>query len=422
MTEKKHAIVVGAGFGGLAVARKLANQPDLLVTVIDRHNHHLFQPLLYQVAIAGLEAPQIAEPVRSILSHYPNERFRMGVVQHVDLERRQIQVDDRRLRYDYLVIATGSRTAQLGVPGVDEYAYEMKQLTQAMRIRDQVLSACEAAVRTRDRDQRRKLLSFIIVGGGPTGIELAGALAELRRKVVPHDYPELDVEDFQVIVVESSPHPLASLPEDLQLYAERTLIDSLGVQIHSNSRVSEVLEDGVRTESGTFIPGYSIIWTAGVQGVVISGLPEPGRGKRIETTPELCLADHPEVFVIGDVNGAEDPETDRAYPQVAPMAIQQGSLAGENILADLRGRSPQSFHYVDKGTLVTLGRAKAVADVYGLRFRGLLAWFTWLAVHLVQLVGFRNRVQVMMSWIYSYITYDFAVRIMYRRRKFPTGS
>lgn len=418
----KHAIIIGAGFGGLAAARHLANIPDLLVTIVDRHNHHLFQPLLYQVAIGGLEGPQIAEPVRAIISEHRNQRFRLGEVEHVDLDQQIVTIDQRRLRYDYLIVAAGSRTTVLGVPGAAEKAHHMKQLTQAMSIRDHVLSACEAAARSHDPEVRRQLLTFVIVGGGPTGIELAGAIAELRRHVIPHDYPELDPNDFRVIVVESSAYPLASLPESLQHYAAKSLTNDLGVELRSNTRVAEVLDNGVRTNDDAFIPAYTVIWTAGVEGQSIDGLPEASRGGRIETATDISLADHPDVFIVGDLNGLSDPRTGEPYIQVAQLAIQQGTLAAQNIVADLTNRPRRTFKYRDKGTLVTLGRAKAVADVYGFKFRGLFAWFTWLTVHLVQLVGFRNRIFVLFSWIYSYVTFDFSVRIMYRRRKFPLLS
>lgn len=415
----KHAIIIGAGFGGLAAARQLANIPGLLVTIIDRHNHHLFQPLLYQVAIAGLEGPQIAEPVRSIISENHNQRFRLGEVERIDLDQRTVTIDGSRLRYDYLIAAAGSRTTVHGVPGADKKAHHMKQLTQAMNIRDHCLSACEAAARSRDPEVRRHLLTFIIVGGGPTGIELAGAMAELRRHVIPHDYPELDPNDFRVVVVESSAYPLPSLPEHLQHYAARALTNDLGVELKSNTRVAEVLDDGVRTNDDEFIPAYTVIWTAGVEGQPIDGFPEGDRSGRIETNADLSLQGHPEVFVVGDLNGLNDPRTGEPFIQVAQLAIQQGHLAAKNILADLTNKPRGTFKYRDKGTLVTLGRAKAVADVYGFKFRGLFAWFAWLTVHLVQLVGFRNRIFVLISWIYSYITFDFSVRIMYRRIRFP---
>lgn len=414
-----HVIVIGAGFAGINCVRDLSDRPNLRVTLIDRANYHLFLPLLYQVAIAGLEAPQIAEPARAILQSVPNARFLLGTVRAVDMKRKILRVDDRSFRYDYLVVATGSETVYLGVEGAREHAYGLKRLGEAMDIRDQVLSACEEAARTRDPERRKHLLTFIIVGGGATGVELAGALAELRKRVIPRDYPEIEPEEFRVVMVESSAHPLAAMPEDLSMYAERILSDHFGVEFINNARVSRVRPDGVEIEGGGFVAGYTTIWTAGVQGASFNGLPEGGRGGRIATTPALNLDDHPEVFILGDLNGLEDPQTGRPYPQLAPMAIQQGQTAARNIKALIDGRPLSAFEYDDKGTMVTLGRNKGVAIVYGRKLRGFPAWVAWLAVHIVQLIGFRNRVFVLMSWIYSYFTYDFAVRIMHRRRRFP---
>jgi NADH:ubiquinone reductase (H+-translocating) len=422
MSAKKHVIVIGAGFGGLNCVRALADRNDILVTLMDEQNHHLFLPLLYQVAIAGLEAPQVAEPARGILRHVPNARFSLGKVRKVDLDARIVTSEERRLRYDYLVVATGSDTADYGTPGVSEHAYGLKRLTEAMAIRDQILSACEEASRTRDPERRKALLTTIIVGGGSTGVELAGALAELRNHALPKDFPEIEADEFRVLMVESSPHPLASMDERLSLYTERTLVEDFGVEIVSDTRVTEVTPEGVHTDKRGFIPGYTVIWAAGVRGNVISGLPEPGRGGRLPTNAFLQLDGHPEVFVVGDVNGAEKNGDGEKFPQLAQLAIQQGKTAARNIEADVDGEPLTPFSYFDKGVLVTIGRARGVANVGGVKITGFPAWFAWLAIHLVQLVGFRNRVLVFISWLYSYITYDFAVRIMYRRRRFPGDS
>ncbi len=417
--QKRHVIVAGIGFAGLACARELADHPDLLVTVVDRTNHHLFQPLLYQVAIAGLEAPEIAEPARALLRKHRNIRFRMGAVQSVDLERRIVDVDGYRMRYDYLVVATGSTTAHFNIPGIAEHAFEMKTLDQALAIRDQILSACEAATRAKDPARRQALLTFVVVGGGATGVELTGALAELRLHVLRHDYPEIDAGEFRVVMVESTSYPLAPMGEKLGRYTDRTLTRDFEVDVRSDTRVTEVRADGVITNHGEHIRAYTVIWTAGVVGAGFAGLPEPAGGGRVATDAALSLPGHPDVFIVGDLNGVLDPQTGEPYPQLGQTAVQQGRRAGRNIVRDLENRPRQPFAYDDKGVLVTIGRNRGVADVAGLQFTGFPAWIAWLAIHLMLLVGFRNRLLVLTSWIYNYVTYDFAVRILRNVRTFP---
>lgn len=416
---KTHVVIAGIGFAGLETARRLANQPDILVTVIDRTNHHLFQPLLYQVAIAGLEAPEIAEPARALLRKYPNIRFQMGTVRSVDLDRQIVTIDDRRLRYDYFVVATGSTTAHFNIPGIEEHAREMKTLNQALTIRDQILSACEEATREKDPVRRKALLTFVIVGGGATGVELAGAMAELKLHVLPRDYPEIGADEFRVIMIESSEYPLASMGEDLGGYTERTLGEHFQVELVSGTRVTEVHSDGVVTNHGDRIAAYTVVWTAGIVGSRFPGLPEPVGGGRIETDDTLALPEQANAFVAGDLNGALDADTGEPYPQLAQTAVQQGALVAENILRTMRQQPRRSFRYSDKGVYVTIGRNKGVAQVAGLEFTGLPAWLAWLGIHLILLVGFRNRVMVLASWIHSYVTYDFAVRVIHRRRPFP---
>lgn len=417
--SKRHIVIAGIGFAGLECARELADQPGILVTVVDRNNHHLFQPLLYQVAIAGLEAPEIAEPARALLRKHRNIRFRMGTVQSVDLERKIVDVDGYRMRYDYFVVATGSTTAHFNIPGIEEYALEMKTLDQALSIRDQILSACEEATREKNADRRRALLTFIVVGGGATGVELTGALAELRLHVLRRDYPEIEPDEFRVIMIESSSYPLESMGAKLGTYTDRTLRDHFQVEVISDTRVTEVLPDGVITNHGDHIRAYTVVWTAGVVGARFDGLPEPIGGGRLETDESLSLPAYPDVFVTGDINAAIDPKTGAPYIQLAQTAVQQGRQTGQNILRNIAGLPSKPFEYNDKGVLVTIGRNRGVADVAGSQFTGFPAWVAWLGIHLVLLVGFRNRLLVLMSWIYSYVTYDFAVRILRNVKTFP---
>lgn len=411
----KHVVVLGAGFAGLSAVKQLARRRDLRITLIDRNNYHLFQPLLYQVAIAGLEAPQIAWPIRAILRRYANVRFLMGNVQSVDPVDKRVWVDGRAMSYDYLVVAAGSTTHDYGIAGVREHAIPLKSLGDAMRIRDRILSAVEEAVRTVEEERRRALLTFVIAGGGPTGVELAGALAELKRHVIARDYPEIEPEAIRIILLEASSRLLNTLSPASSAYTRRTL-EQMGVQVRTETPVSAVSPFGVELKDGEFIPSYTVIWTAGVKGVPPEGIPS-GKQGRVVTAPQLYLAEHPDIYVVGDLNGLEI--DGRLLPQVAPMAKQQGAWAARNILRRLAGKPELPFRYRDKGTLVTIGRNHAVGEVKGLRFQGRLAWLTWLAVHIYYLTGLRNQVMVLANWVYSYFTYDFAVRVTHQRHRFP---
>ncbi|MEJ5251616.1 MAG: NAD(P)/FAD-dependent oxidoreductase [Chthonomonadetes bacterium] len=410
-----HVVVLGAGFGGLSAVRQLARDRNVRVTLIDRNNYHLFQPLLYQVAIAGLEAPQIAWPVRAILRRYPNVRFLMGNVESVDTMDRCVWVDGKAVSYDYLVVAVGSASHDYGVPGVREYAIPLKSLQHAICIRDRVFSAAEEAVRTVSPSRRRALLTFVVVGAGPTGVELAGALAELKRHVLQRDYPEIPAEEISIVLVEAGERPLPLLSPAASEYTTKTL-ERMGVQVLTSRVVSEVTPFGVTLQDGSFIHAHTVIWTAGVKGVALPGLPS-GRGGRIHTTPTLSVPEAPEVYVVGDLNYME--QGGKPLPQVAPLAKQQGACAGRNILRRIHGKPEVPFRYWDKGTLVTIGRNHAVGEVRGLRFTGILAWLTWLAVHIYYLTGMRNRLMVLGNWIYSYLTYDFAVRVIHSPHQFP---
>lgn len=416
---EKHVVVLGAGFAGLHAVRELSQEPNVRVTLVDRNNYHLFQPLLYQVASAGLEAPQIAFPVRAFLRRHKNARFLMGAAEGVDPAAKVLLVDGRPVRYDYLIVGTGTRTNDFGLPGIAQYGFGMKDLEDAMRIRDRVLSACEEAVRTPDPQRRKALLTFVIVGGGPTGVELAGALGEIRRHVITRDYPDLNASEMRVVLIENSSRILQAFHDSSARYAQNFLRD-LGIELMFGEQVVEVTASGVRLKSGAFIPSFTPIWTAGVAGQAVAGLPTV-RGNRVATASALHLETDPSIYVAGDMNYLEWKEG-RPYPQVAPVAMQQGTLAACNILADLKGQRQQAFKYKDKGNMATLGRSHAIAEMGNFRMRGFPAWSAWLAVHLYYLIGFRNRVMVMGNWAYSYLTYDFAVRVLHKRHEFPASS
>lgn len=413
---EKHVVVLGAGFAGLHAVRVLSREAGVRVTLVDRNNYHLFQPLLYQVASAGLEAPQIAFPVRAYLRRYPNARFLLGSAQGLDPASKVLMVEGKPIPYDYLIVGTGTRTNDFGLSGVAAHAFGMKDLDDAMRIRDRVLSACEEAVRTADPGRRRALLTFVIVGGGPTGAELAGALGEIRRHVISRDYPELDSNEVRIVLIENSPRILGTFAPSLSNYAQDYL-RRLGVELLLGEQVTQITASGVRLGSGMFIPSFVPIWTAGVTGQAIPGLATV-RGNRVATLPTLHLETDPSVYVTGDMNYLEWKDG-RPYPQVAQTAIQQGTLAAHNILRELHGQEKQAFRYTDKGNMATLGRNHAIAEIGSLKLRGTLAWGAWLAVHLYYLIGFRNRMMVLSNWAYSYFTYDFAVRILHNRHSFP---
>ncbi|MER3443289.1 MAG: NAD(P)/FAD-dependent oxidoreductase [Meiothermus sp.] len=413
---EKHVVVLGAGFAGLNAVRVLSREPSLRVTLVDRNNYHLFQPLLYQVASAGLEAPQIAFPVRAFLRRHKNARFLLGSAEGIDAEAKVLMVEGKPVPYDYLVVGSGTRTNDFGLPGVAKYGYAMKTLDDAMRIRDRIISAGEEASRTADPQRRKALMTIVIVGGGPTGVELAGALGEVRRHVIPRDYPGVDLSEVRIILIEGSDRLLDAFAPSLARYAQRFL-ERLGVEVWFGERVVEIRPDGVKLLSGKFIPTFTAIWSAGVTGQGIPGLPTT-RGNRVATAPELYVPEHPEIYVAGDMNSLEYKDG-RPYPQVAPVAMQQGRLAAQNILRHLHGKEQKAFRYFDKGNMATLGRNAAVAEVKGLRLTGFPAWAAWLGVHLYYLAGFRNRLMVLGNWAYSYFTYDYAVRVMHHRHEFP---
>ncbi len=406
-------VIVGAGFGGLRLARGLSRAP-VDVTIIDRHNYHTFVPLLYQVATAGLEPEAIAQPIRRILRGVPNVRFRLSAVTGVDLTRRVVTTDSGEIRYDYLVLAAGSATNYFGLDSVVQVTSALRDLDDAEGLRDQILGAFEAASAEEDPNRRRQLLTLIVVGGGPTGVELAGALAELRRHVLPHDYPDLDLSGARILLLEATDRILPSMPPGLQAKAQAKLSE-LGVEISLRAPVADADADGVTLSNGEMIPAGAVIWVAGMRAPPLAEavLTARGSGGRLIVSKTLHLPDHPEVYAIGDMAHVGDPET-RPHPMLAPVAIQQGALVAENILRSLAGKPPKRFVYKDRGTMVTIGRNAAVAHVFGLRLSGFIAWLIWLTVHLVWLIGFRNRTLVLVNWAWNYLTYDRAVRLIRR--------
>jgi NADH dehydrogenase len=396
--------VVGGGFGGLNAARALRRAP-VNVVLLDRNNYHLFQPLLYQVATAGLEPEEIARPVRAILRRQKNFDFRLVDVTGVDFAQRQVATSAGSLAYDFLILSQGSETNFFGLDSMQQHGLGLKDIPDAVRIRNRVLASFEHAMLEPDPERRRAMLTFIVVGGGPTGVEMAGALSELIRLVLVKDYPRLNIKDVRILLLEGTDRILAAMPERLREAAVKTLWRKW-IDVRFNAVVADFDGELVRLKSGEVIPAHTVIWAAGVK-----ARPLVSQG-RLRVTPTLQHPEHPEVYVIGDAAHFED--GGRPLPMVAPVAIQMGKHAARNIRHALRGETLQPFHYRDQGTLATIGRNAAVADVYGVKATGFLAWVMWLGIHIVQLIGFRNKLFVLVNWAWDYFFYERAARLITR--------
>jgi NADH:ubiquinone reductase (H+-translocating) len=417
MAENKdlHIVVLGAGFGGLAFCKHF-RRPNARITLVDRTNHHLFQPLLYQVATAGLSGPDIAQPVRAIFSDRPDITVLLDKVMDFDLANKQVLLEENKLDYDYLVVALGSCTSYFNHPEWEQFAPGLKTLDDALRIRSRVLLGFEQAENESDAAQREKLLTIVVVGGGPTGVELAGAFAELARTVLKRDFRRIDPSQAKIILIEGAPNVLSFLPADLAQSATRQL-EGLGVHVRTSMRVKDIREGEVELEDGEIIRAGNILWTAGVSAVPLTkklGV-ELDKAGRVKVNPDLSVPSHPEVFAVGDL-AALLQENGKPVPGVSPAAMQEGRHAARIVEDEIdlgAGRSPRPpFKYWDKGTMATIGRSAAVAEVGRFKFSGLLAWLTWLFVHLVFLIGFRNRIAVLMQWAYSYFAYKRSARII----------
>jgi NADH:ubiquinone reductase (H+-translocating) len=411
-TRRPRVLIVGAGFGGINAAHELGGK-DVDVLVLDRNNYHGFWPLLYQVATAGLEAESIAYPVRAILRKHRNLDFQMANVQRVDFDNKIVYADAANYPYDYMVLAAGSANNYFGNEALEWQTFGLKDIDEAERLRNRLLYNFELAVHEQDRQRRLDLMTFAIIGGGPTGVELTGALSELIRHVLKRDYPMLDVADARVILIEASDKILAAFPESLQKAARKRL-DSMGVEVRMNMPVDAVNNGVITFKDGTELKAGATVWAAGVKAAALAeGLAaESAKGGRVKVTKALDLPDHPEVFVIGDMAYLEGYKEGQAYPMVAPVAIQQGKMAAKNILALIEKRKMKAFHYFDKGNLATIGRRSAIMDAFGFRLSGRIAWLGWLFVHIMYLVGFRNRVIVLTNWAFNYFTYDRGVRLI----------
>lgn len=410
MGKRARVVIVGAGFGGLWAARALARSP-VEVVLIDRNNYHTFQALLYQVAAAELEAEQVAYPVRGILRRLSNVRFVLAEVQGVDFDRREVLTAGPTIPYDFLILSMGSVTHFFGVPGAAECAFPLKTLEHGIDLRNHILRCFERATYTTDPEQRQQLLTIVVVGGGATGVELAGALAELIRGPLMRDYPMFDLREIRVVLLEAQEHLLPGMPKHLQAYALKRL-GRMGVQVRLQAMVSRVAGEAVYLRDDTVVPSETTVWTAGVCGNTQAGrwgLPMSPRG-RVTVLPTLQIPDHPEVYVVGDQAYVE--EEGRPLPMVAPVAIQQGTTAARNVERQIAGIAPQPFHYRDPGSMATIGRNAAVVELGRWTFTGFAAWVLWLGVHLIRLIGFRNRLLVLINWAWDYFLFERAVRLI----------
>jgi len=405
-------VIVGAGFGGLNAARALRRAP-VQVVLVDRNNYHLFQPLLYQVATAGLEPEEIARPARAILRGQKNFDFRMVDVTRVDFAGRRLETTGGPISYDFLVLAPGGETNFFGLESMQRHGLGLKDIPDAIAIRNHVLTCFEQAMLEPDPEQRRTLLTFIVVGGGPTGVEMAGALSELIRLVLVKDYPRLNIKDVRILLLEATDKLLAAMPERLREAAVKTLWRKW-IDVRFGAQVADYDGKQIRLKSGEIIPAQTVIWAAGVRASPLNatlGLPASRQG-RISVEPTLLVTAHPEVFIIGDA--AYQEHNGEPLPMVAPVAIQMGRFVARNIKRRLRGQPLEPFRYRDQGTLATIGRNAAVANVYGIKATGFVAWVMWLGIHIIQLIGFRNKLFVLINWAWDYFFYERAARLITR--------
>jgi NADH dehydrogenase len=415
--KQPRVVIVGCGFGGLELAKHLDTTQVQLV-LLDRNNYHTFQPLLYQVSTSGLEADSIVYPIRKIFKGRKNFHYRWCEVKSVHTNEKYIDTNIGRCHYDYLVLATGTTTNFFGIEGLEEKSMPMKTVVEALNLRSLILQNFEKALLVTDERERDALMSYVIVGGGPTGVELTGAICELKRHVLPHDYPELDFARMRVLLIESGDKLLVSMNEANRQKAVKYLHE-LGAEVWLNKKVIKYDGNSVTIASGEPLPAATLIWAAGVKGELIDGLKPDliNPAKRILVDDINRVKGSDSLFAIGDIGCMALDKYPKGHPQVAPVAIQQGSLLAKNLIALIHKQPTKPFDYFDKGTMATVGRNKAVVEIGKFTFGGFFGWLTWLIVHLFSIIGFRNRVITLFNWFWNYVSYDRNIRLIIRPYK-----
>ena len=423
-SQNPRVVILGGGFAGIALAKQLKNK-KVQVVLLDQHNYHNFQPLLYQVATGGLEAGSIAYPIRKVIQEYDDFYFRLTKVQEIDTSNKKIIAEIGELSYDYLVIATGSKTNFFGNKEIMRNSMSMKTIPQALNIRSFILENFEQAVLTTDKVDQNSLINFVLVGGGPTGVELAGALAEMKKAILQKDYPDLDISKMQINLIQSGDRILNTMSEKSSAAAEQFLVD-LGVKIWKNMRVTNYDGRTITTNSDLVFDTATVIWTAGVQGAVVAGLNANAlvdKVERIRVNEFNQVKGYNDIFAIGDIASMETTDFPQGHPMMAQPALQQGALLGKNIIRFITNQKMEPFTYNDKGSMATIGRNKAVVDLPNYHFSGIFAWFVWMFVHLFSLIGFKNKAVVFLNWVYNYIRFDREGRLIirpFRKRSFTT--
>jgi len=423
-SKNPRVVIIGGGFAGIALAKKLKNK-NLQVVLLDKHNYHTFQPLLYQVATGGLEAGSIAYPIRKVIQEYKDFYFRLTSVKEIDTKNQKVISEIGDLNYDYLVIATGSKTNYFGNKEIERNSMSMKTIPQSLNIRSLILENFEQAVLIKDETERNLLINFVLVGAGPTGVELAGALAEMKKAILQKDYPDLDINKMQINLIQSGDRILNTMSEKSSAEAEQFLLE-LGVKIWKNVRVTNYDGRTITTNSDLTFETATVIWTAGVQGAKIHGLDAKSfveKVERIRVNQFNQVNGYNNIFAIGDIAAMETELFPHGHPMMAQPAMQQGKLLGDNLVKLINNQPMTPFEYNDKGAMATIGRNLAVVDLPQYHFSGVFAWFVWMFVHLFSLIGFKNKAVVFLNWVYNYIRFDREGRLIirpYKKRSFTT--